>query len=45
MGTYEPTDNECEWKDEDDDDEDDNADTKKDGDNTIGGLTVSTTDI
>ena len=40
MGTYEPTDKECEWKDEDEDDDDDNSDKKKDGDNAINGLTV-----
>jgi len=40
MGTYEPTDKECEWKDEDEDDDDDNSDKKKDGDNAISGLTV-----
>ena len=41
MGTYEPTDKECEWKDDDDDDSSDK--NKKDGDNAVSGLTVSTT--
>ncbi|XP_065911631.1 nucleosome assembly protein 1-like 1-A [Dysidea avara] len=39
MGTYEPTDKECEWKDEDDDDDDSSDKNKKDGDNAVSGLT------
>jgi len=49
MGSYEPTDKECEWKDEDEDDEDDDKDdskddSKKDGDSAVSGLAVSATE-